>query len=827
MSDRVDEMVDGAGRIRPHWRGLLSAFSGLGEGGLREYVHRLDRAFEDEGVTSILPGGKEHVWRCDPVPLPITAAEFAVLEAGLAQRARLLDAVLADIYGPQTLLADGVLPPAVVYANAAFLRPCCNLPGRHHLDFYAADLVRGPDGAWRVIADRTAAAGGLAYARENRRVLARVLPEAFRGVPVRALRPFFDTWQDALQRLAPPRGAGAPGNPSVALLTPGTGSPQWFEHMYLARELSSALVEGWDLTVRGGAVFLKTLQGLQPVDVLLRWLDGRMIDPLELEAASMLGVAGLMDAARMGTVRITNHPGTGAAEAPALAAWLEALSLRLLGEKLLLASVPTLWLGDADARRRVHEHPGRWLIRSATDGRAAGRALAGLAADQRADLLGQIARHGWDFAACLAIPPSLAPCAGKRGLEPLPVVLRLFLVHDGAAWRAMEGGLARVVEGADSLVGLMQSMGPSKDVWVLNDDRSDIIGPAAVPAPPLQIRRSTGELPSRVADDLFWLGRYVERLEAAARLIRAALGRVSRNTLLPREYVELTVLTNCLAHAGLIPSEAAGTVGVSAVLTDALLVTAREAGPLEHLFNRTARLTEVVRDRLTGDMYAGFTHALRLALADTQAARRSLDQLVHAMVSIIRFSTVVAGAAAENMVRGGGWLFLDLGRRIERAEAVTANVAFALDQPPARVEAGLRLSLELCDSVITYRTRYLNVLQPAPVLDLVLADEGNPRGLAFQLEAIWHLLDQISGRSDSFLPAAAAALLAEAGLLVQGIVGAADQAIEATRLPPRLRELEAGVAALSDRIGRHYFAMLPTPQTVGMDGEATALEGAA
>jgi uncharacterized circularly permuted ATP-grasp superfamily protein len=530
-ADGIDEMVDGQGSLRPHWRGLLGVFSALGEGALGERARRLDRAFADEGITSMLPGAGNHAWRCDPIPLLLGTTEFAALEAGLAQRARLMQTILADIYGRQTLLSEGVLPPSLVFANPAYLRSSGirvgSAPLPPFLDFYAADLIRGPDGAWRVLADRTAGASGIAHARENRRMLARVMPEAFGGEQVHQLRPFFDLWQDALYRMAgkPAAGEGGPRSPSVALLTPGTGSPHWFEHMFLSRELSCALVEGGDLTVRAGAVFIKTLKGLQPVDVLLRRLDGRMIDPVELEPGSLLGIPGLLDAARGGAVRITNDPGAGAAEAPALAAWLPSLCLRLLGERLLLASVPTMWLGDEQARRMLREQPENWLIRPAGEGRSAAIALAALDADQRRGLLGRIEARPWNFAASAAIAPSVAPSVGERpgggvGMVPRQVVLRLFLCFDGTAWRAMRGGLARLLQDNDNLAGTLPGSGVSKDVWVLSDDRSDIIGPPTTPVAALPIRRNTGDLPSRVADDLFWLGRYVERLENAARHCR-------------------------------------------------------------------------------------------------------------------------------------------------------------------------------------------------------------------------------------------------------------------------------------------------------------------
>jgi uncharacterized circularly permuted ATP-grasp superfamily protein/uncharacterized alpha-E superfamily protein len=815
-----DEMVDGTGRLRPHWRSVLGAFTALGEGGLAERGRRLDRAFEEEGIASVLPGSADRLWRCDPVPLPLPAAEFAALEAGLAQRARLLAMVLEDVYGAQTVAAEGMLPPALVFANPGFLRPCRLAVTGPLLHSYAADLIRGPDGVWRVLADRTAAAGGVGYARENRRLLSRVLPEAFRPVQMRQLRPFFDIWHDSLRRLDP---LGRP-NPTVALLTPGTTAPQWFEHMYLARELSCALVEGGDLTVRGGAVFLKTLKGLQKVDVLLRRLDGRLIDPLELSAGSLVGVTGLMDAVRLGSVRIVNDPGSGMAEAPALSAFLPALCRRLLGEELILPGVPTVWLADDTARAAVLADPAGWRVMPATDGTAAPVSPPALPAAARAELMSRIVARPWEWAASRLTPPSVAPCLEGRHLAPRPVVLRMFLVHDGRMWRAMPGGLARVMDDAEWLTGRRPPAGVSKDVWVLSDEGSDLIGPPALPVPALKLRRTAGDLPSRVADNLFWLGRYVERLDRAARLGRAALQRLLRTTtLLPHELMELQVLAACLVEAGLLPAE--GVVvkgGTVAGLGEALLRSVRESGKVSQMFADVAGLTESVRDRLTGEMYATFTATLRTARTDATAAGRSLDRLTHGMVGINRFATAVAGVAAENMVRGGGWLFLDLGRRLERAWAVAGEVAISLDQPPQRVEAGLRLVLELCDSAITYRNRYFDVLQPAPVLDLVLADQGNPRGLGFQLTQMHTLLDELGGESGGreMLAGTAAGLLAEAEMIVEDVLAAPDQSVAAAQLPARLEAVADGVAELSDRITRRYFALLPAAQTLGWSAEA-------
>ena len=853
----IDEMVDGQGSLRPHWRQILSTISVMHDGGLADLSRRLNDAFDNEGVTGILPGSGKQSWRCDPLPLPIMASEFAALADGLAQRAELLEAVLQDVYGTQSLLADGIVPPALVYANDAFLRPAHmrgqRRPGHRFLDFYAADLVRGADGAWRVLADRTVGAAGIAYARENRRMLQRVIPEVFRGTQLHQLRPFFDIWQTSLQRMGQERAearrfqqnhaqnqsqfqfggpaAPAPAGPGIALLTPGTGSRHWFEHMILSRELSCALVEGGDLTERGGAIYLKTLKGLQRVDVLLARMDARMLDPLELDAGSLIGIPGLMDAARSGSIKVSNDPGVGAMEAPALAAWLPALAMRLLGEPLKIASVPTMWLGETRARETVWRNPEQWLIRGATDGRSAAIEPARLTSDERAILLNDIALEPWRFAATTALSPSVAPCAGPNGMVPKPVVLRVYLVFDGREWRAMEGGLARVMEADEKLCGALPGEGVSKDVWILNDERSDIVGPPSLPVFPIAIRRTAGDLPSRVADNLFWLGRYVERLEGSARLARATLARMSRGPIMPHEVVELQALSRSLVEADLIPEEAMAVVGggiaLSAALMGSLRENGRDVGSIAWLIRNVSRLTEAVRDRVTGDMYGAFTSGLRQIRYSARHVNNNTELLSQVMVDILRFSASVAGLAAENMVRGGGWMFLELGRRMERARAICAQVGFALEQPPNRVEPALRLVLELCDSLITYRTRYLTVLQPAPVLDLVLADEGNPRGLAFQLEAIGHLLDQIAGPGERSLSGAATALLTEVNALVTHVAEAADQAAAASALPRTLHRHGSSILALSDQVTRHYFALLPIAQSLGMGEEATSFRGAA
>jgi uncharacterized circularly permuted ATP-grasp superfamily protein/uncharacterized alpha-E superfamily protein len=832
----IDEMVDGRRGVRPHWRSLLSVLSSLGHDALVERARILDRIVAEEGITSLLPGASPAPWRLDPVPLLLASSEFTALEEGLVQRARLLDAALTDLYGPQTLLSSGRLAPALVYANPGFLRPCRS-PGReapaHRLQFYAADLVRDGSGAWRVVTDHTGWPDGIAQVQENRRRLARVVPELFASQLISPVGAFLESWQDLLPHFAPSR---APQPGGAALLTPGHTSATWFEHVLLARDLACALVEGGDLTVRGGGLYLKTLRGLQPISVLLRAEHGDRVDPLELNPDAP-GVPGLLDAVRAGCVSVLNDPGSHLAEAPAFAAFLPSLARVLLHQELQLAGPATVWLGDNAARASVLADPGAWRLRAAFSPTAPLIDLNAQDTLARAQTLACLAKAPWGYVAVAAADPSAAPSLGREHLDPRRVMLRLFAVFDGHGWRVMPGGLGCVLPDEAPVIWPSNGQGIAKDVWVLAESVAALAGSPLPPMPALAIRRTAGDLPSRVADDFFWLGRYLERLESAARWLRAAIHRAGRGVPMPHQHAELQVLISVLTHSGVLNAETVA--GVSGpVLTQALLHAAGSWGAIHGLLGQLSVVVARLRDRITAEMHAVIARELRELedlLSGIMPSREGAAVREHASLALSRvleFAATVSGLAAENMVRGGGRLFLDLGRRIERAQAIAHELACALEFPgaeeqPARVEHGLRLALELRDSEITYRSRYLSVLQPAPALDVMLADDGNPRGLAYQLSATRQMLANISGASDTSLAAMVSGLLDEVQAMVHGVTEAADQARAARALPDRLRGLRDGVSELSDRLSRRYFALLPTARAVGIGGDGQAVRGAA
>ncbi|MFT3780670.1 MAG: circularly permuted type 2 ATP-grasp protein [Nibricoccus sp.] len=738
-----DEMLASGASVRAHWQALVKSFEKLGPTELAGRRDTAARVLRENGVTYNIYGdehGLGRPWSLDLVPFVIPPEEWRIIEEGVAQRTRLLNTILADLYGPQRLLKDGVLPPALVLANPAFLRPCHGIVPVQELFLYlhAVNLARSADGRWWVLSDRTQAPSGAGYALENRNVLSRVLPEEFRQLRTERLTNFFQRMGDKLRAVAP----RAEGQPNVVLLTPGPYNETYSEHVYLARHLGFALVEGEDLTVRDQRVYLKTLEGLQPVDVIIRRADDTFCDPLELRSDSILGVPGLLEATRAGNVVIANALGSGAVETPALAAFLPGLCRKLLGEELKLPSLATWWCGQEKEFAYVQENIDKLVLKPAFARSAGGPIFARRATEKdRERLLNQMREAPYNFVGQECIAFSQAPVWEGKQLMPRPVALRTFVCATPDGYKVMPGGLARFSRSTEHFIISMQSGGGSKDTWVVSDRPASQLSLPLPTTPIVWRERAAAEVPSRVADNLFWLGRYSERMEDTLRLLRCVLGRLT-GEIGVEDTPELTALVRLLAHLELFPPNFREKHSIAGVESEVfqLIYRTNRLGTVRELQGRLGTIAFSLRDRFTADTWRILN---RLQVEPNQRTGRTpVSEMVALLDTLIVNLAAFAGMEMENMTRGHGWRFLDIGRRLERAANIGSLVQTALEVQTKGLDT-LEPVLEIADSVMTYRRRYFSQPQWPAALELLLADESNPRSLAFQIVALVDHLDNL------------------------------------------------------------------------------------
>jgi uncharacterized circularly permuted ATP-grasp superfamily protein/uncharacterized alpha-E superfamily protein len=735
LEGAYDEMVAAPELLRPHCEGFVRSLETLGR---HEFTSRWEgtrRSIRENGVTYNIygdPQGMDRPWELDMVPLLVSPADWTRLETALLQRTRLLNLILADIYGPQTLLGAGLLPPSLVFSNPAFLRPChgVRVPHGIHLHLHAVDLARSPDGQWWALADRTQAPSGAGYALENRIVLLRSLPETFRDCQIHKLASFFRAQRDTLMALAP-----QPHNqPRVVLLTPGPYNETYFEHAYLARYLGFTLVEGGDLTVRDRRVFIKTLEGLQPVDVIFRRLDDSFCDPLELRGDSSLGVAGLVEAARAGNVTIANALGSGVIETAAIMPFLPGLCRHLLDEDLMLPSVATWWGGQPEQLQYMLEHLDELVTKRAFPTEAREPAFGKkLSERERSLLAAELGERPDHFVAQEQVALSAAPVWHRNRMEPRPVVFRAYVAAAGDSYAVMPGGLTRFSSAHDLPIVSMQRGGGSKDTWVLSDGPVSAVTLLTMAGSATRAERVGSDLPSRVAECLFWLGRYAERAEHAIRLLRSVVARLTdRETTDPHE---VSALLRVLVELKMLPKRFAEHAPLRELEEDMLSFIFKEnphAG-LRQTLHELRRIATVVRDRLSIDTWRILNQLhqdLRL-----RHGRVQFDDVLAHLNRMITDLAAFSGMEMENMTRGHGWRFLDVGRRIERAMNAISLVQQTLS-PGSSDDAVLEPLLEIADSLMTYRRRYFARPRLSPVLDLLLLDDTNTRAVAFQLAAI-------------------------------------------------------------------------------------------
>ena len=819
-----DELRAPDGTLRDAWRRFAQALpapaasAGVGA----ELATDLDRRVRQVAQRILMDGVTHNVFSDDPkvgaaarawslelMPLLIEPAEWAAIEAGVVQRAELLQCMLTDLYGPQHLLREGLLPPALLLRHPGWLRPMIGVtpPRGLHLYIAAFDLARGPDGRWWQVAQRTQGPSGLGYVMHNRMVVTREFPEAFRDLRVQRIassyRRLLDTLEAAARELAVGLGDGAP---RVVLLTPGPYSETYFEHAYLARYLGVPLVEGGDLTVRGERLYLKTVQGLEPVHGLLRRLDDDFCDPLELRPDSTLGVPGLLQAARAGTVVMANALGSAFLESPAIQGFMPGVARRLTGEDLLMPSLPTWWCGEAAAWADVRHHLDDKIVRSTFPGSGRTsqvRQAHSAAVDDDPD--------AWTVQGRLRF--SRAPIWGDGALRPRPAMVRVYAIADGGGrWHVLPGGMTRVARREDGSVS-MQRGGTSLDTWVLTEGAVDTFSmlPQRLQVDDIAQRRRP--VSSRTGENLFWLGRYTERTEQLVRLARATLLLIDADNDAPPEL--MAALSALCVRVGLAPHGVPTLVQSGTLFERALLAglgrTDTNEGTASVAFDLAAleRASMALRERLSAEhwglirsMREGFAQALDTAPGELPTRAQVLPALDRLALQL----AAVTGAQSDRMTRDHGWRLMTVGRLTERLIAVSTRLRVFLENQALGSAAGIDLLLELFDSLITFRARYQRHEDLLALTDLLVLDSAIPRSFAGVLRRLRTEIGKLPGPPEAQQPLLDLLPAEGAGLTLESLRGA-DEAAIAQALRSLAVTLGHRASSLADRISERYFTL--------------------
>jgi uncharacterized circularly permuted ATP-grasp superfamily protein/uncharacterized alpha-E superfamily protein len=806
-----DELRDAQGRVREPWQ----RFFELARADATELDRRaglIAQQIHDDGVTHNVygaDGSSPRPWSLELLPLLIQPADWAAIERGVVQRAALLNAMMADAYGAQRLLHEGLLPPALLFRHPGYLRPLHGVVPAEGLFLHIAafDLARGPDGAWSVLSQRTQGPSGLGYVLHNRLIVSRLFPDAFRELRVQHIASSYRRLLDTVESLA--REAGRNGTARVALLTPGPYNETYFEHAYLARYLGLPLVEGGDLTVRDDRLFLKTVEGLEPVHGLLRRLDDDYCDPLELRPDSTLGVPGLLQAVRAGNVVMANALGSGFLESPGVQGFLPAISERLLGEPLAMPTLPSWWCGEQAAWEAVRGQLDGKVLRS-TFPRGVGRA----ADDPRASMERDVRRariaadpEAWTVQSELRM--SQAPLWSDGACRPRPAMLRVYVIADGQGrWHALPGGMTRVATRLSSNVSMQQG-GSSLDTWVMTDGPVDTFSMLREHLRVDDIAARRRPVASRTAENLFWLGRYTERSEQLVRLAKATLSLTDADSDAPEPVLD--ALSALAQRTGLAPQGVPSLTQSGHVFERAVLAALHDGqGAYSIAFNLQAlsRTAGALRERLSPEHWR-----LIRALAEDfeqpfRAAGDGLPSIAQVMPALDRLGVQLAaitGAQTDRMTRDHGWRLLTVGRLLERLISVVGHLRSLLDGGALGSAAGIDLLLELFDSTITFRARYQRHEDLLGLTDLLVLDEANPRAFACVLRRLRTEVGKLPGERGSIDALLALLPLEGAGITLDDIREMDDEQLR-ERLLVLADRLAEGAARLSDEIGQRYFA---------------------
>ncbi len=813
------------GGLSSHWAQFFSSLPSGGAAELQQRAHSLERQIRDNGVTYNVysdSGGPQRPWSLDLFPLIIQPADWAHISKGVLQRVQLLDRVMADVYGPQQLLAKGLLPPALVHGHPGYLRAMHGVQpiGGTYLHIAAFDLARGPDGNWWLVSQRTQAPSGLGYLLENRLAVSRLFPQAFENMRIQRVAGAYRALMASLRAVSP---GGADAH--IALLTPGPYNETYFEHAYLARYLGLTLVEGGDMLVRDQRLYLKTLKGLVPIHALLKRLDDQFLDPLELRADSTLGVPGLLQAVRAGNLLVANAPGSDFLESAALLGFLPAVARHLLRQELLLPALPTWWCGERSAMEEVLPRLAECAIKATYPGTAQhggfeaalGRDLSPREIDEWA---GRITHHGDDHTIQAYLPLSQLPTWNNEpqsGADVLPrsVLLRVFAVSNGEqSWQVLPGGLARVAM-ANAEIATMQRGGSSADVWVMTDgevDRTSLLAPTLTPGSITQHKRL---VTSRAAENLFWLGRYTERAEnsiALARLTLECLAGENQSSVSLLTWLGRMAVTNNLVLPGVPPPQQSRRVFERSLV--AALGSGDMAIGVGYNLQSVRDAASAVRERLSQphwSLIVRLHEQLRKACAEQRADGELLGmEALNILNNAAEHLAAITGAQTDRMTRDDGWRLLSIGRHIERLGFLSGALALGLDNDVLQHEAGFEAMVALFDSTITFRAQFQQSREIAALLDLLVLDRDNPRSLAWVAQTLRGRLAKLAGSGPGEMAALSLRVPNPSDWTLVDLCTLADTGSSGSGRLDNLRDLLARYSAatfdLSEVIGVTYFS---------------------
>jgi uncharacterized circularly permuted ATP-grasp superfamily protein/uncharacterized alpha-E superfamily protein len=810
--------------VAPAW---TTFFNFLGSDGFQDLNHRsanLRRQIRDNGVTYNVyadANGPQRPWSLDLFPLIISPDDWAGIDSGIQQRARLLNGIMADVYGPQNLLKQGLLPAALVQGHPGYLRAMQGVQpaGGMFLHIAAFDMARGPDGKWWVVSQRTQAPSGLGYLLENRLSISMLFSEAFQGMQVQRLAESYKALVDSMKSLSAV--ADSQNNTRVVLLTPGPYNETYFEHAYLARYLGLTLVEGNDLLVRGERLYLKTLQGLEPVHGLLKRLDDEFLDPLELRADSTLGVPGLLQVIRAGNVQVANAPGSAFLESSAMLGFLPALSEHLLGETLQLPSLSTWWCGEQAVMQDMLPQLKNCVIKPTYPGTGM-QSVIGNTLNQRAldEWAGRILRHGEDYTVQAYLPLSQTPTWHGDKIAPRSTMLRVFALPDGqGGWRVLPGGLARLA-GKNENIASMQHGGSSADVWALGGLAKAAFSPDAEPAhgsinPPPHTRVSARKQPvtSRAAENLFWLGRYTERAENSLRLAQLtlqSLAGIDQSSTPLLDWLTGMAVSNALV----LPSapRAGQTAQARRVFERSLIAGLGNLdthASVGYNLRSLKSAASAVRERLSQEQWHVivqmeqdfFRRCDALTPHEPSAHDYSSLEALRTLDVTSSYLAAITGAQTDRMMRDDGWRLLSIGRHIERLGTLSGAMALGFDTGAVFDDSGFSAIVAMFDSTITFHAQYQQRRDLDALLDLLVLSQDNPRSLSWVIKSLKSRLLKLPGNEPDDANSLAVKLPALIDLLLN-----ASQGLQADALMAGFDQCRTSAFSLSDQVSQRYFS---------------------